>query len=406
MLTSAQNEKLTRVGPGTPGGELLRRYWHPVATVAELAKEAALAVKILGENLALYRAPNGDMGLVSERCPHRGASLAYGIPEDDGLRCPYHGWRFDKAGHCNDMPAEPTDSTFKHRVRIPAYPAQEMGGLVWAYLGPEPAPLLPKFDLYVRPDVVRQIGITRMPCNWVQIMENSLDPVHLEWLHGLYTNHLLKKQGKPPSAVVRHHEKIAFDIFEWGISKRRLLTGDAEDADDWKIGHPILFPNTLAVGDASCPMFQVRVPMDDDNTLVFWYEVFPVDPSAPPQKAEDVAVTEWPYKYDNGRLVVETISGQDMMVWVTQGPISDRTTERLGTSDKGIILYRGLLFDQMDKVALGDDPMGVIRDPAQHTVIQIPREGVSHYVLGGFVPADSADVPLGYKKDLTPLGVP
>jgi 5,5'-dehydrodivanillate O-demethylase len=279
-----------------------------------------------------------------------------------------------------------------------------MGGLIWAYLGPAPAPLLPKFDLYVRDDVVRQIGVTRMPCNWVQIMENSLDPVHLEYLHGQYTNYLLKKQGKAPSAVVRHHEQIAFDVFEWGISKRRRLTGDSQDADDWKIGHPILFPNTLAVGDASCPMFQIRVPMDDEHTLVFWYEVFPRDPAAEPQQAADIPVTEWPYKYADGRLVVETISGQDMMVWVTQGAISDRTTERLGTSDKGIILYRSLLNEQMEKVARGQDPMGVIRDPARDVMITIPREGVAHYVVGGFVPAGSEDIPLGYKQELLPQG--
>ena len=144
MLTREANERLTRVGPGTPMGKLLRRYWHPVATVARTRRRAGPAVTLLGENLALFRCDSGELGLVAQRCPHRGASLAYGIPEDDGLRCPYHGWKFDGGGQCLEQPAEPADSTFKDRVQIPAYPVQELGGLIWAYLGPEPAPLLPR----------------------------------------------------------------------------------------------------------------------------------------------------------------------------------------------------------------------------------------------------------------------
>src|SRR5215217_5964385 len=175
MLTKEANERLTRVGPGTPMGNLLRRYWHPVTTAIELSKEPVLSVKLLGENLALYRSPNGDIGLVAERCPHRGASMVYGIPEDGGLRCPYHGWKFSEEGQCLEQPAEPAESTFKHRVRIPAYPVQDMGGLIWAYLGPAPAPLLPCWDIFVREDWDREIGLTYQPCNWVQMMENSMD---------------------------------------------------------------------------------------------------------------------------------------------------------------------------------------------------------------------------------------
>src|ERR1051326_2810576 len=130
MLSKEANERLTQVDMGTPMGELLRRYWYPVATLPELLKEPVLAVTVLGENLALYRAESGELGLVAQRCPHRGASLAYGIPEADGLRCPYHGWKFSRARQCLEQPAEPADSTFKERIRIPGYPVQEMGGLV------------------------------------------------------------------------------------------------------------------------------------------------------------------------------------------------------------------------------------------------------------------------------------
>jgi 5,5'-dehydrodivanillate O-demethylase len=375
MLSKEQNERLTRVSIGTPMGELLRRYWHPVATLPELLAEPVLPVTVLGENLALYRTEDGEMGLVAQRCPHRGASLAYGIPEADGLRCPYHGWKFDAHGSCLEQPAEPADSTFKDRIKIPAYPVQEMGGLIWAYLGPAPAPLLPRFDLFVRDDLEREIGITRLPCNWLQIMENSLDPVHLEYLHSVYMNYVLKRQGKPPASVTRHHERIAFDVFEWGIIKRRLWEGDSEDTDEWQVGHPILFPHILSVGEGGRAQFQIRVPMDDTNTYHVWYRTRPRAEGVSAQDRASIPVLEYAYKHTDGRLVVETVSGQDMMVWVTQGPVSDRTTERLGTTDRGVILYRNLLEEQMQKVERGEEPMAVVRDPAVNTpMIEIRRE--------------------------------
>jgi 5,5'-dehydrodivanillate O-demethylase len=363
-------------------GELQRRYWHPIATSGQLKDEPVMAVKLLGENLALYRTEKGTLGLVSQRCPHRGASLAYGIPEEEGLRCAYHGWRFDPTGYCTQQPAEPADSTFKDRIKIPAYPVQQMGGLIWAYLGPQPAPLLPRWDVLVRDDLKRDIGLTRLPCNWLQIMENSLDPVHLEYLHSKYLNFVLKRQGKAQVAEVKHHARIAFDVFEYGISKRRLLEGQSEDVDEWTIGHPILFPNTLAVGQSDAPHFHVRVPMDDYNTLHFWYGTEVMPPGTPAQAYDDIAYWDFPYLEANGRIKVDTVFNQDMMVWMTQGELSDRTTERLGTSDKGIILYRQVLLEQIEKVQRGEDPLGVIRDPAKNEpMIVIPRETKAHFTF-------------------------
>jgi 5,5'-dehydrodivanillate O-demethylase len=397
MLSKQVNERLTQVSAGTPMGELLRRYWHPVATVPELDAEPVLAVTILGENLALFRSESGELGLVAQRCPHRGASLAYGIPEEDGLRCPYHGWKFSRGGQCVEQPAEPADSTFKDRIVVPAYPVQEMGGLLWAYLGPEPAPLLPRFDLFVRDDVEREIGITRLPCNWLQIMENSLDPVHLEYLHSVYMNYVFKRAGKPEPTVTKHHERIAFDVFEYGITKRRLWVGDSEDSDEWLVGHPILFPNILSVGEPRYPQFQIRVPMDDTHTYHVWYRCKSTPDGSPSgQTSHDISVLDYAYKEANGRLVVETVSGQDMMVWVTQGPISDRTTERLGTTDQGIILYRNLLLEQMQKVERGEDPLAVIRDAAKNTpMVQIHREAEPFRVSAGDNDAFAARHELG-----------
>jgi 5,5'-dehydrodivanillate O-demethylase oxygenase subunit len=377
MLSKEMNERLTRVGAGTPLGNLLRRYWYPIARTPELDEEPVLAVTLLGENLALFRSDSGKLGLVAQRCPHRGASLAYGIPEEDGLRCAYHGWKFDGRGTCLEQPAEPDDSTFKDRIKIPAYPVQALGGFVWAYLGPEPVPLLPRWDLLVREDLDRSIGVTHLPINFLQAMENSMDPIHFEWLHAVYGNYVRKRQGMPPSMTPRKHEQIAFDVFEYGIYKRRLLEGeDPETSDDWLMGHPVIFPYMLAVGDHGRPTLQIRVPVDDTHIVHYWYRTEVRAPGTPPQTS--IPISDVPYIHKNGRLVVETINGQDMMAWVTQGDISDRTTERLGVSDQGVILFRNLLLEQIEKVERGEDPMGVIRDPAKNEpFIPIGREKVA-----------------------------
>ena len=143
MLTAEQNEALTRVGPGTPMGELLRRYWYPVALASDLDEFPVRRARLLGENFAVFKTPSGRYGILGELCPHRRASLAYGMVEEDGLRCSYHGWLFDCSGACTDQPAEPEKSSFKERVQAQAGQAQEMGGLVWAYIGPGPAPSFP-----------------------------------------------------------------------------------------------------------------------------------------------------------------------------------------------------------------------------------------------------------------------
>jgi 5,5'-dehydrodivanillate O-demethylase oxygenase subunit len=251
---------------------------------------------------------------------------------------------------------------------------QELGGLIWAYIGPQPAPLLPRWDVLVRTDLDRAIGVTHLPINFLQAMENSMDPIHFEWLHAVYGNYVNKRTGKPPAMTPRKHEQIAFDVFEYGIYKRRLLEGeDPETSEDWLTGHPVIFPYMLAVGDHQRPTLQIRVPVDDTHTLHYWYRTETRAADAPPQTT--IPISDVPYVHKNGRLVVETINGQDMMAWVTQGEISERSTERLGTSDTGVILFRNLLDEQIGKVERGEDPIGVIRDPASNDpYIQIGRE--------------------------------
>src|SRR6266511_1029272 len=196
MLRIEENERLTRVGPGTPMGALLRRYWHPVAATVELDEHPVRPVKILGESLVLFRDRQGRLGLIDDTCPHRRVSFLYGVPEEEGLRCCYHGWMFDRTGRCLEMPAEAPDSTFPRKVKIPGYPVQEMGGLIFAYLGPEPAPLLPRWDLFVWPNAVRQIGLNTLNCNWLQCQENTGDPTHSVYLHGHLFKYTLEKMGK------------------------------------------------------------------------------------------------------------------------------------------------------------------------------------------------------------------
>ena len=178
MITAEENEVLTRVGPGTKMGNLLRRYWQPVAGLSEMENRWTMPVRMLGEDLVLFKTRGGEFGLIAEQCPHRAASLVSGIPTEEGIRYPYHGWMFDGQGRCVEQPNETGRNALKGKVVTSAYPVQELGGLLFAYLGPEPAPLLPRFDGFVEPRAIRHLGKAIINCNWLQIMENSVDPVH------------------------------------------------------------------------------------------------------------------------------------------------------------------------------------------------------------------------------------
>jgi 5,5'-dehydrodivanillate O-demethylase len=375
MATQEENDRLTQIGPGTPMGNLLRCYWHPVGTEAELAAEPVHRVRWFGENLTLFRSERGEYGLIEAHCPHRCMSLEYGIPDECGLRCAYHGWLFDAAGRCLEQPFEDLTHPgghFKDEIRIKAYPVEALGGLVWAYFGPEPRPLLPRWDVLVREDLDRAVEVCKLPCNWLQCMDNSADPVHFEFLHARFGNYQLKKLGKPPGMNPARHVKIAFDVFKYGIYKRRLLEGEAETSDDWTIGHPILFPNTLAQGGVAAPALQIRVPVDDTHTIQFLYRTAQRKPGAPPRP---VAVKHLNVFDDEGRVIADTIPKQDMLAWVAQGPISDRTHEHVATSDRGVVLYHKLLLEQAERVEQGLEPMAIVRDPRENEpMIELDRE--------------------------------
>ncbi len=371
MLTAEQNDELTQVDAGTPMGDLLRRYWYPVAFTRELAEFPVKKTRLLGEDFAVFKTASGKYGMVPEACPHRRASLAYGVVEPDGIRCAYHGWLFGLDGTCLDQPAERDETNFKERVHTKAAAVEEMGGLVWAYLGPLPAPELPRFDVFVM-DGVRDIGWADIPCNFVQIMENAVDPHHVEWLHGRYFGFLGQQQGfVAPASFAKKHIKAGFTIFEWGIIKRRVLEGASEEDDDWKVGHPLVFPFNMRVGGANIEQMQIRVPVDRTTTRFILYSVhapsgveFPEQPSIPDYQV--------PVFDENGRHRTDYVEGQDIMAWVSQGPITDRTTEHLGRSDIGVTMLRRMFKEQMALVAEGKDPLGTTREA--HERIDLPCE--------------------------------
>jgi 5,5'-dehydrodivanillate O-demethylase len=366
MLTKEENEFITRVGPGQPAGELLRRYWHPVAYVQELTDENPTAfVRILGEDLVIFRDKSGNVGLIGDHCPHRGASMLYGRVEERGIACAYHGWLFDTQGICRETPAEPPDSLFRLTVKHTAYPVQRFIGMYWAYLGPLPAPVIPRYDLWVRKDGKRRLYLQpQLDCNWVQPMENSVDPAHLQILH-----QALIARGKTITNTTRGltDEVASFQFYEtpFGIIKKRTYTDGLVDE------HPLIFPNILRQGNAT----QIRVPIDDTHTKIFFVRFDPTEDGSIIEDDADPPVEYVPsYKeaqsemHPSTRFRMDEVQAQDHMAWETQGPLTDRSTERLGTTDHGIVMYREMLRREIQRALNGEDPLGVVRDPSHEMI--------------------------------------
>ena len=370
MLTREENEVLTQVGCGTAAGELLRRYWQPIAAAGELADEKPIkAVKLLDEELVVYRDKLGRYGLVGEHCPHRMASLAFGRVDEEGIRCPYHGWKFDNAGNCLEQPAEPPERSYKDKIKHTAYPVEKLGGLLFGYLGPKPAPLLPRWDVLAWEHGRRWIEVHEvLRCNWLQPMENSVDPSHLYWLHG-DTAHLSR-------TVERYEEEHEFVLFEFGIMKRRITParkpGDPPQIDQ----HPLVFPNTLRHVFRTVKTdgkvrhnLQIRVPVDDAHTQVYVVYFEPNDGACSPADG-DAPWEFFPIRDERGQYRLDHVLVQDAMAWETQGEITDRTREHLGVGDEGIIILRKLLREQIGIVQKEGEPLGVVRDPQVNQIIE------------------------------------
>ena len=368
MLEPAKNELLTQVSRGTPMGDLLRRYWMPIAAVSEFDTESVKPVRIMGEDLTLYKDMNGTFGLVDRHCPHRSADMSYGFVEQCGLRCNYHGWLFDQEGRCIEQPYEDVahpEAHFRDKIRIKAYPVEAQAGLLWAYLGPQPAPLVPNWEPFSWKNGFVQIVFAEVPCNWFQCQENSVDPLHFEWMHMNWSVRLADQGAK----YSPRHLKLAFDEFDYGIVYRRIREGMSEEDPLWKVGRVCLWPNALFTGDH----FEWRVPIDDQNTLSVTWCFTRVPKEREPFVQERIpgwrgAVVD----AETGRWISSHVMNQDFVAWIGQGTVTDRTREHLGTSDAGIIMMRQRFLKDIEAIARGEDPKATIRDQETNRCVALP----------------------------------
>jgi 5,5'-dehydrodivanillate O-demethylase len=377
-MRTEENHRISSVGADTLMGSLLRRYWHPIGASAELEDHPVKPIRLMGEDLVLYRDRSGAYGLMARHCPHRRADLSYGWVEECGLRCSYHGWLFDERGQCLEQPFEDVadpESTFKASIRQPAYLVQEKAGMLWAYLGPDPAPLLPTWEPFTWSDGFVQIVTTEIPCNWLQGQDNSIDPVHVEWLHEAWHQRLAGVEDYRTSP----HQKLAFTEFDHGMTYRRMRAGADEASELWTVGRVCLWPNALFTGGH----FEWRVPIDDDHMLSIGWFFDPVPIERRPYRQARVPYWTSPLRdAETGRWVTSHIMNQDFVAWVGQGPLSDREEEHLGRSDQGVALMRHRLLEDAEAVASGAEAKGVIRDPAINACVQLPIIGRERLVHG------------------------
>jgi len=284
------------------------------------------------------------------------------------LRCNYHGWLYDEAGGCLAQPYEDVaypEGRLRDAVHIKAYPVAELGGLIWAYLGPEPQPLVPDWEFFSWPNGFRQIVKAEIPCNWFQCQENSIDPVHFEWTHSNWGLRL--KGGTGPYSP--HHVKVDFSEFEYGFQYKRIRSDTSEHDELWTIGRVCLWPNALFTGNH----IEYRVPIDDENTLSITWTFSRVPKERETYVQDRIPTWQGPIADEKtGRWITSHVMNQDFVTWVGQGRIADRSQEYLGPSDSGIVMIRRRFLRDLEAVARGEDPKAVIRDPARNRSIRLP----------------------------------
>lgn len=376
MLRREDNEKLTRTGPGTPLGQVLRQYWQPAALVSEIDEQRpAKAIRLLGEDLVLFRTRNNDWALVSRFCAHRGVDLAYGRLEDGGLRCLYHGWLYGPDGQCLEQPAEPPDSRFQEKVRIAGYACQERNGIIFAYLGRNRPPPLPAYDCFEAPGEYTFAFKGLWECNWLQGLEGGLDPSHVSFLHrflkedprevyGQQFSEEVDGTGTKLSALVADHFRPDIEVEEAPHGLRVFATRDISDTRKHVRVTNYTFPNAFTVPIGNTKIFtQWHVPVDDQNH--YWYMIYydlaePVDAGTllrqrlegvtlPDYRSRRNKANHWGYDPAEQRELTYTGMGLDINVHdqfavESMGPVADRTAERLGSSDRSVIAARRLLL--------------------------------------------------------------
>jgi phenylpropionate dioxygenase-like ring-hydroxylating dioxygenase large terminal subunit len=425
MLSEQDNDLLTRVGPGTPMGELLRRYWTPALLGSEVPRPDSdpVRVRLLGEDLVAFRDTNGRVGLIQENCPHRGASLFFGRNEECGLRCPYHGWKFDADGACVDMPSEPPSSSFKDRVQAKAYPTHESGGIVWTYMGPAEA-VTPFRDFGTETLEPENVQATKLhtACNWVQAMEGNLDTSHISWLHqwnGVddIPDDGSDKPGYPSNAMSwkfwKHDRAPRLDVQDTWYGFKYAGVRTTPNGHTHVRVSAFVYPYHTVIASVPYSTRQsVFVPMDDHNTARYslttrnvenprkiggpgLFVVAPFEFARVEVNGNGVIPRKYradnDYAIDREEQRTTTYSGvrefvsQDLMVTESMGPIYDRSQERLGTSDKAIIRMRRLLIAAAKSVAEGGEPPAVAGDLGYRDIRsaeKILEDGEEWRVLG------------------------
>ena len=366
MLSATDNEKLTRVGPGTPMGELMRRYWQPVLLSWEVAEPDGdpIRVRILDEDLVAYRDTSGRVGLLSEWCPHRRTSLFLGRNEEDGLRCVYHGWKFDVNGVCVDMPNEPDEYKFDHKVKMASYPTIEMGGVIWTYMGPkEHTPPEPNFEFTRQPETHRHASKVVEECNWLQALEGGIDSIHSSFLHRKIGEG--KGIGLDGLRAEGLAGKLDVDPTDYGYryTNSRALPGRGQTfvrGYCFVMPHVQIRANQLK-NDGSWYKFMIAghhwVPIDDETTMV-WNWSYTLDEPLTQDEKDEVLVGNGPNAVDqktfrsvgnprNDWLIdrqmqrkenftgIQFVNSQDRAVQEAMGPIVDRSKEHLGQTDRG-----------------------------------------------------------------------
>lgn len=393
MIPQSLNDELTRTGPGTLAGALLRRYWQPAALVEELPGNRPLAhVTLLGERLVLFRDESGNLGLIGRHCPHRGADLVYGRLEDGGLRCPFHGWLFDRAGQCLEQPAEPPGSTMHERVRARSYPVVEKNGIVFAYMGPGDPPPFPAFDCFAAPDTHVFAFKGLWECNWLQALEVGIDPAHASYLHrfladddpsrgyGQQFRDAAGKSGIPMTQLLREYPRPELSVEKTSYGMRLTALRHMRDGKTHVRVTNQIFPQAIAIPMSNeMTITQWHVPVDDKHC--YWYSMFtsfgkPVDKALMrEQRLREHDLPEYRpkknrsnnYGYDPGEQAGLTYTGMGLDInvhdqWAVEsmGAIQDRTQEHLATSDIGISAYRRMLREAIDAVRGGADSDGVL----------------------------------------------
>ena len=395
MLKPEDNERLVRVGPGTPAGNLYRRYWIPALLASELPEKdgAPVRVRLLGEDLIAYRDTDDRVGLVDAFCPHRRAPMFFGRNEECGLRCVYHGWKFDVNGDCVDMPSEPAGTPLQAKVKIKSYPTVEKGGVIWTYMGPkELQPEPPDYEWLRTPATHRHVSKTYEACNYLQGLEGGLDTAHSSFAHNnnIHAKNEVRNRDKAP--------RIDFERTDYGYYY--VSTRKAGEDISWVRVYHYLMPFQQARGNITAisgereavPKLDghLWVPIDDTQTYVYNW-MTGLDDSVPitPEFAEEMEKFTGrgqddlipgtfklklnlanDYMIDRQLQKTKTFTGitglntQDYALQEGMGPIVDRSKEFLGTSDKAIITMRRLLLEAVDAVERGEKPRGL--DPSTY----------------------------------------